>query len=273
MKKIVFPILLLILISSCRKEEFQDEECDNAQINLCNNSTNGIFIYGWGTNQATDTLFPGECELKDMGYFSVKYDFWGNLDETSNSAITLYSPHAGSYLLDVTSCYWEYNPTSYINISHCYNGIFDPQEQEHDTDCGGNCAPCPELVIPCNSPLVHDRFSFGGANYSLSSSFEAGTVDNDRWMRFTMYNGETFNFTIPTNENPFTSKRLIVGNEYWETSAWFTDRSGLFRYDALHGQSIYFMVDSAGSESVKFCDIDFKRNNQVLVGSGSLSLD
>lgn len=57
----------------------------------------GIFIYGWRTNQATDTLFPGECELKSLDYFIVEYDIFGNIKESSNSTITLYSPHAGNY--------------------------------------------------------------------------------------------------------------------------------------------------------------------------------
>ncbi len=272
MIKLIFSFLLVIAITSCRKGDYQDEECDNAQINLCNNTTDKIFVYGWGTNYVADTLFPGECDLKDMGYFSVKYTWNGDIAETTKSNITLYSP-GGTVSLGVTSCYWEYNPSNYQDIAFCYNGVFDHEDDEHDTDCGGKCKPCNEVVIPCSTALEEDVFTLGNTRHSVSSSFNIGSVDSKEWIQFTLYNGETVNFTMPRNQTPLQSKRFIIGDKFWETSVWFADRSGFIRYDALDSQSVYYMVDSLGTESLRFCDVDFERNGQSLIGNGFLTID
>jgi hypothetical protein len=78
---------------------------------------------------------------------------------------------------------------------------------------------------------------------------------------------------MPRNQTPLQSKRFIIGDKFWETSVWFADRSGFIRYDALDSQSVYYMVDSLGTESLRFCDVDFERNGQSLIGNGFLTID
>ena len=56
---VITGLALLSLISSCKKSDKEDVLCDDAILNLCNTTKNEIVVYGIGTNQVTDTLFPG----------------------------------------------------------------------------------------------------------------------------------------------------------------------------------------------------------------------
>ena len=107
----------------------------------------------------------------------------------------------------------------------------------------------------------------------MNSSSEPEEVNNQTWVRFTMSTGETFNISLPRSQTPFSSKKFVVGDEYWETSVWFTDRSGFIRYEATAGQSIYYIIDGNGNASTQLCGLELERNGIKRVCSGYLSVD
>lgn len=268
--------LLIFSLLSCEKEEApEDVLCDNAQLNICNPTSDQIVVYGWNSNQVTDTLFPGECMIKDFGYLKIEYHEDGSVKEES-SIITHFYTNSGSYLIGIRDCYVQMDaPTGYINVAHCYNGLFDPQEGELDTDCGGNCEPCKSFTVPCDS-MQMDRLKWSDASASiwLSSNYNHNMLDNKKIIEFTFYDGEELNVAIPSEEIPLLSERFLVGSEYYEAEVWFTDRFGNKMRTAVAGESIFFIVDENGNQFIQFCDVDFENQfGNVYQSSANLSVD
>lgn len=275
MRNFILVGLVFLFLYSCKKDEVEDVICDNAQINLCNNTTDKIFVYGFNINQVTDTLFPGECDLRNMGQLTIKFHSDGSLKESNSGSTFLYNPYGASAFLGVTSCYWEYNPpTGYLDISHCYNGVFDPREREFDTDCGGNCVPCGNINVNCSN-LILDEFSLSNqsSSFSLASVYDKNEINNKTILEFTFYNGEILNISMPHSEIPISDKRLITGSEFWESDVWFTDRNGFNMYTAIDGSSLFIKAEANNKKSIQFCDIDFARNNSIVQGSGYLTIN
>lgn len=267
-------IVLSIAAFSCKNEKYENVTCDNAQLNLCNRTRDELVVYGWGTNYVTDTLFPGECKLKDFGRVVVKYDFWGNETERQSSVASLYTP-SGYVSIELLECYSEFQPYTSKNIAHCYNGVFDVKERENDVDCGTYCQPCDSMSIDCEN-LTRNRFKFDGqtSSYYLSSFWDHNSYDDKRTLEFTFSNGEILYVSLSFDEDPFFSRRFIVGDDYFHTAVWFTDRNGFNRHNAENGQSIYYIIDENNKKSIQFCDVNFKRlNGTTIKAQGSLTID
>ena len=269
-------IVLLSVIFSCKKEEApEDVFCENGQLDLCNSTTDQIVVYAWGSNQVSDTLFPGECKLEDFGPIKITYYKDGSIKE-KNTSIAHFYTNNGSYMIELVDCYVKMDaPTGYINIAHCYNGVFDPQKGELDTDCGGNCLPCKNFNISCDTmPVNRLKWSDQSKLITLSSVYPYNQYNNKKSMEFRFYDGEVLYLLFPGNDFPTKNARLQLGEGYNYAEMWYTERYGMGRRDAVDGGSVYFIIDDDGKRKVQFCDLDFKYASGLTIqASGNFNVD
>lgn len=271
-----FSCILFLFLNSCEKDEIpKDIYCDIAYLEICNPTSDQIVVYGLNDYYYTDTLFPGECKIKEYESIHITYDEKGRIEEQSVSVI-YFNTENETYRIGLKECYNKMNaPIGYINISHCYNGNFDPDKGELDTDCGGNCLPCKSFSLPCDS-MQNNRLQWSDATGLLSLAYNY----NQYWMsyrmniQFTFYYGEEMNVSIPTEELPSSSQRFIIGSGFKESVVSFADRYGNNVRTAVEGQSIYFVVDNDGNQSIKFCDVDFENQfGKIYQASANLSVE
>jgi hypothetical protein len=267
MKNTIGLFILVIAFYSCKKKD--DVRCENAQLTICNTTTNQSVIYGWNTNQIDDTLFPGECVVKDFGEVLISYDFQGNEDQKITSISNFYTLGA-TYSYEMESCSRVIAaPGGYMDIAHCYNGVFDSDKKEFDIDCGGPCIPCKSIKVPCEASLKEDEIDWQtGGDDDLNSASEFVTNSKMR-ISYRFYSGQELTVTIPVQSFPISDRKFTTGTTFFDAEIVYNDR-----FEDMYpevGEAIYFVLAGEGTGKIEFCDLKFTGAFTSKIGSGSLS--
>lgn len=92
-KTILFLATLLVFNQSCKKTN----TCSEGEVCI-KNASNRMVHYAIGTDQYTDSIYPGQSSCFKIG--KIKTRPWGGKSEI----VSLYSDH-GDYYFEVTSCH------------------------------------------------------------------------------------------------------------------------------------------------------------------------
>lgn len=269
MKKILllFPIFLLLL--ACGKNN--DVKCDNAQLTICNTTETDMVVFGWDSDQMEDTLFPGECTVKDFGEVDISYDMFGN-ETNRQTTVHRFITKSGTYLYEMENCVkWIFAPSGYVDITHCLNGVFDADQGEYDVDCGGVCPPCKNIKVPCESTLKEDEIDWNnGADDDLTYSFHY--VDDSKMrIKFSFYFGQELIIKIPVQQLPKTNRKFIIGSNFSNAEMVYYNRFEYLTPQA--GEFLYFVSTGEGIGKFEFCDLKFTGALTTKIGTGSLSFE
>jgi|GEM_PF-763551 len=291
MKKILIASLSLLLAFSCSNDDGDDAapttnvpgvnnpqnpvipqnvDC-MAKLKICNTTTNQRVTFGWNnTNQNTDTLFPGECVTKDVGQLTLIYDNAGNLI-SSQIPSGNYST-SGTQIIELRECSKTIDaPGGYADISHCFNGVFDPASGEFSTDCGGTCPPCTNLTPPCASSLQSDKIQWlSTSTKTLNSSTEV-IIGSRMQLFFRFTSGEELTVFLPLQNFPTQSRTFVTGSSFSDANVTYNDR--IQNMTPSSGNILYLTPISSTKAKIEFCNWDFNGTFSTDTGSGSLEFD
>lgn len=264
MKKIYSLFILSIVLFSCNKEE--DISCSNAELQICNTTTNQVVLYGWNTNQLEDTIFPGQCVVKDYGMIEVEYNMFGN-EKSSSTSSSSFHTGSGTYVIEMTTCNRTIEaPGGYVDISHCFNGMMD--NGEFGVDCGGNCPPCDSIVLPCSANIQSDKIVWQtGSNDDLNSASEL--ISNSKMrISYRFYSGQEMTVELPVQSFPTSDRQFTTGSAFSDAELIYNDRTQ--NMSPAAGKTIYFTSTGNGTGKIEFCDLQFLGSFSNKTGTGSL---
>lgn len=286
MRKLLLPTLICMFLISCSKDDGKDNNpntpqdqnsntpvdvnCSNAQVEVCNNTSKKAVYYGWNSGQIEDTLFPGECEILDLGKLILKYGDNGNLIEEVRSTGTFHTGSSSKYI-EANKCFESINaPGGYVDIAHCYNGVFDADEGEYGVDCGGTCPPCENITVPCAATLKDGIMQVENSNDIPQSRSFASTPGGKMQIRVNFYSGQILDVTLNIKSFPTATRTFVTGSDWSDAKIEYND--GRFDYTVKDGSTLYVSPISSGAK-LEFCDWEFTGLYSSFVASASLEVE
>jgi hypothetical protein len=262
MSRFIGALIFSIVLVSCSKE---DIICEQTTLELCNPTINKIVLYNLTGDTHYDTLFPGECSVS----------IHGSLKSNDTRKVNFTTP-TESIGIQLNSCNRKIPaPGSYFDLNHCENKYFNPEEGELNTDCGGDCKPCQEVRLSCESNFNNSlKWSNQTTTLSQTGTFFGDKIDNKEIIMFRFNNGDELMLALPSfhSEVPTKSERMLIGLESYHAEAWFVSQLGDVYLAAIAGQSIYFEVNGGGEKFIKFCEAKFSYDNGIII-NGSARLE
>lgn len=310
--KYILAGCFIVAIFSCNKKEAdlpepsaQPDSHKNGKSHSCPNSIiqvlyENIQINHFGDipyslkndSNFNDTLRPGESIYFSGGLTEVTYTDQKNVNnptiEVANrivdsevDIVSYYTPRGIVSLFSYED--FEYNDNctiklfapSYIPLDeHCDNNIYEPELGELNVDCGGYCKPCSDPILKCSVPENTFEFDLisGGTldkEYARYSDFidHRVSISSDKSDRF-------FTFWFFMDNLPDSTIKLKTGgggDDYTVRLQFRQPPASTFR--ASHDQEVFLVKNGPNSWVLKYCDIEFKYENYVVIGSGNLPFE
>lgn len=285
MKKFLIPALVSFMLIACSKDDggennsnstqnqnpITDVNCANAQVEVCNNTSDQAVYFGWNTNQIEDTLFPGDCQILDLGQLILEYDDNGNLIQEVRSSGS-FNTGNGSRYIQANKCFESIDaPAGYVDISHCFNGVFDPGSGEFGVDCGGTCPPCKNTSPPCAATLKNNTMQVkNGSDISQNSGFSI-TPGGKMQITVRFYSGEILNVDLPINSFPSSTRTFYTGSEFSDAKVKYND--GSFDFTVDDGSKLYVSPLPDDSAKLEFCSWTLSGPFSAIEVSASLGME
>lgn len=266
--KALFVVLFTAtLFSNCSKFQCETEtiQCDTAILCIRNN-TNNYYPYGRGGNQITDTLLPGECAI--YTYPNLEIEYTCQQVVSSNSPTVYFNTFNGIYYYEINECYAEVTvPSTGASDLGCSNGVFNPENGELDTDCGGYCLPCEDPEFTCD--VDENKFLFGTAELTTNNSYVSSSNLGGFEGTVTLSNNNELHLEFNVDEFPSLTRKFITGDDTEELMMYYLTFGAT--YNIAPNQEVY-LLKSGDKYQLKFCDIEARDSYNTVLISGTLNL-
>ncbi|MBA4144765.1 MAG: hypothetical protein C0523_03285 [Cytophaga sp.] len=151
-------------------------------------------------------------------------------------------------------------------IATCYDGIQNQNEEK--IDCGGKCAKCQVVVVPCKSSLADNRITYRNVNTTFTSKDVYFYQSYDAFSISLTKGNVTYDIALYVKALPTTDTIFPIVNSYaadqGKATMMVTPQSYYYGYDVSSG---YIYVTYVNKQwAIEFCSVPLSGTSYTVSG-------